>query len=240
MKFKILFSIASVMVFSCGEPDYPTPIPSSTSQSGRLLAVNTIPSGATTAIDITVDNVASTPGPLFDSLYYTQSLSYRNIPAGANRLVRYVNNNDGAVRVSDRSAVLAGTSYTSFYYSTISANNAPAIRKITDNLTTPDVGFAHVRFLHFAKDAPPVRVVNAGTGAEVFSSRAYAALGTNNAFTNFTPLAAGIYNLEVRNGDNETVLTIPNANLQSKRIYTIYARGLVGDGSLSYSIIQHN
>ncbi len=54
----------------------------------------------------------------------------------------------------------------------------------------------------------------------------------NKAFqenTEFTPLDAATYNLQVRLASTSTVvLSLPNITLQAGKIYTVFAKGFVG------------
>jgi hypothetical protein len=115
------------------------------------------------------------------------------------------------------------------------ANIEPLL--ITDDLTTPASGKAHVRFVHLSPDAPAVDVAVAG-GAVLFGNKSF------KDYTAFTPLDAGTYNLEVRvAGTSITALSLPGITLQSGKIYTIFAKGfLTGTGSqeLGAQIIVNN
>jgi hypothetical protein len=233
--FKILALAWMATFFGCAEPDYPEAQPSVTTQNGRLLPVNTIKDG--NALDVVLDNVTATP--LFDNLAYGQVVTYKNMQAAPNRLVQYFDATDASLKFTDRFSVVASTAYTTFYYTTNPAN-AVAIRRLTDNLTTPDVGFAHVRFLNFGKDSPALKLTNVGGGTQYFATRAYADLGANSVNANFTAMTAGTYDFEVRDASNNILLTINGVNLQSKRIYTIFVRGLTGDASLAHSVLTHN
>ena len=48
-------------------------------------------------------------------------------------------------------------------------------------------------------------------------------------FTEFTPLAAGTYDLEVRlEGTETSLLDLPGITLEDGKIYTVFAKGFVG------------
>jgi hypothetical protein len=99
---------------------------------------------------------------------------------------------------------------------------------VTDDLTAPAAGKAHVRFFHFSPNAPAVDIAVTG-GPVVFSNRMFNDQATNNALQNFTPLDAGTYNLEVRlAGTNTVVLSLPKVMLTAGKIYTVFAKGFVG------------
>ena len=94
---------------------------------------------------------------------------------------------------------------------------------LTDDLTAPAAGKAHVRFVHLSPNAPAVDVAVASSGAVVFANRKF------KENTAFTPLNAGEYSLDVRvAGTSSVALVLPKITLESGKIYTIFARGILG------------
>ncbi|MEI6312870.1 MAG: DUF4397 domain-containing protein [Bacteroidota bacterium] len=94
---------------------------------------------------------------------------------------------------------------------------------LTDDLTAPASGKAHVRFVHLSPNAPAVDVAVASSGAVVFGNKSF------KEYTAFTPLDAGSYNLDVRVAGTTTVaLTLPTITLEAGKIYTVYAKGFIG------------
>lgn len=109
-------------------------------------------------------------------------------------------------------------------YSVFAVNNVSSIEPlvIEDNLSTPASGKAHVRFIHLSPNAPAVDITT-NTGAVVFSNYAF------KGYSAFTPLDAGTYNLQVRlAGTSTVVLDLPGITVASGKIYTVFAKGLVG------------
>jgi hypothetical protein len=93
---------------------------------------------------------------------------------------------------------------------------------LTDDLTAPASGKAHVRFVHLSPNAPAVDVALVG-GAVVFGNQLF------KGSTAFAPLDAGTYNLEVRVAGTSTVaLTLPPITLAAGKIYTVFAKGFLG------------
>lgn len=112
-----------------------------------------------------------------------------------------------------------GTSYSVFAVNEV-ANLEPLV--LTDDLSAPEKGFAHVRFIHLSPNAPAVDVALQG-GAVVFGDYEF------KEYTAFTPLPAGTYDLEVRLAGTDTVvLPLPGITLENGKIYTVFAKGLVG------------
>lgn len=117
----------------------------------------------------------------------------------------------------------ARRSYSVFATGTL-GNLQPLV--LEDNLASPAAGNAHVRFLHLSPDAPAVDITTTD-GTVVFGNVSF------RGYSEFTPLPAGTYNLEVRlAGTSTKVLDLPGIALANGKIYTVFARGLVsGSGA---------
>lgn len=246
----ILVLFTATMFVQCSEPDYPTPVPVVTSLTSKLTVIHAMAGGP--RIKVKMDNKINEKDTLRyekandGKFYNTITLS---VPAGPNRLINYANYADNVNLWTDRYNATASANNTSFFINTRAGTKIePKNRRISDDLTTPDVGFAKVRFLHFAFDVAEVKVTDVGGATTVFSARKYDEVSRGSGasavdFTRFSTMAAGTYNLEVRlTADNSLLLELPNVKLDSKGIYTIYAKGVV-DGvdanAVSYSIFKH-
>ena len=109
-------------------------------------------------------------------------------------------------------------------YSVFAVNNVANIEAIVleDDLTAPASGKSHVRFLHLSPNAPAVDITLTD-GTVVFGDYMFK---ENSAFT---PLDAGTYDLQVRlAGTSTVVLDLPGIALTAGKIYTVFAKGLVG------------
>ncbi|MEY3343704.1 MAG: hypothetical protein RL090_1388, partial [Bacteroidota bacterium] len=117
-------------------------------------------------------------------------------------------------------------------YSVFAVNTVANIEALVveDDLSTPASGKAHVRFIHLSPDAPAVDIALDGA-AVVFPDVTF------KEYTDFTPLDAGSYDLEVRVAGTSTVaLDLDPINLQAGKIYTVFAKGtLTGTGSQALS-----
>jgi len=123
------------------------------------------------------------------------------------------------------------------FYSVFAANEVSLIEPLAfvDTLTDPAAGNARVRFVHLSPDAPAVDVAVTG-GAVIFANVSF------KGSVDFTPIAAGTYDLEVRQAGTPTVvLPLPGVVLGNQKIYTIFANGFVtpapGEPSLGAEII---
>jgi len=124
-------------------------------------------------------------------------------------------------------------------YTVFAANVVASIETVvlTDDLSAPASGKAHVRFVHLSPDAPTVDITT-DAGATVFDNIAF------KGSTAFTPLDAGTYSLEVRDeSGTTTVLALGDITFTNGKIYTVFARGLVsgvGNQALGATIIENN
>jgi hypothetical protein len=132
------------------------------------------------------------------------------------------------------------------YYSVFAYNRLASIAAfmVEDNLTVPASGQAHIRFFHLSPNAPTVTVgtVSGTTFTPVFSSRSFETQATASANQNFTPVSAGTYTFDVQ-ANGASVLSLPNIVLQAGKIYTVFAKGLVGgtgSQTLGAQIVTHN
>ena len=99
------------------------------------------------------------------------------------------------------------------------ANLTPLV--IVDDLTAPASGNAHVRFIHLSPDAPAVDITTTD-GTIVFGNYEF------KEYSNFTPLPAGSYDLQVRLAGTDTVvLSLSGISLMDGSIYTVFAKGFV-------------
>jgi len=98
---------------------------------------------------------------------------------------------------------------------------------LVDDLVPPPSGQAKVRFVHTAPDAPAVDVAVRG-GAVLFSNVSF------RGFDGYDALPNGTYDLDVRVAGTATVaLPVDDVTLTAGYNYTVFAVGLLGNGSLS-------
>jgi len=94
---------------------------------------------------------------------------------------------------------------------------------IPEPTTVPNSGRACVRFVHLSPNAPAVDI-KLTDGMEVFNNVEYLEI------TDYICVPSGTYNFDVvPTGTDNVVLSVPNIQLSSNNVYTIYAVGLVGE-----------
>jgi hypothetical protein len=175
-------------------------------------------------VDLLIDDVKkNTSALLFD-----KNTGYLTVESGARNIK--VNATGTSTSVINANVTLEADKN----YTVIAANTLAEIEAITavDDLTAPAAGKAHVRFAHLSPDAPAVDIV-AGT-TTLFPSAAFKSISA------FTPVNAGSVTLGVRvSGTTQDVLTVP-VTFESGKIYTIYAKGLLANGTLGTTVANNN
>ncbi|RAW02715.1 DUF4397 domain-containing protein [Pseudochryseolinea flava] len=232
-----IFSLAFVMV-GCGEPDYPEPTPSVTTLSSKLTIIDVHPTDKRFKIRVdnrftAKDTVRFVKAP-DGKLYNTITLA---VPAGPNRNIAVTEYTGDAYIVTDRYAATAATNNTSFI---VLNGDKTVVTRVADDLVLPDPGMAKLRFFHFANGVADLKIVNTADGTTTFSIRKF-----NDAkadFARFTTIPAGTYNFEARNANDEVIFVVNNLKLDSKGIYTLYAKGIIDgtvDLAVSYGVFKH-
>jgi hypothetical protein len=220
----VAVALALVAVFplaGCRKDNPMAPVP-----KGRVMAVHASPNAP--AVDLLVDGTVAGTG-----LTFPNNTGYLAVPAGTRNFKINVAGTSTTVINADL-PIADKTSYSVFACDSVSKIGAVVL---TDDLTPPAAGKAHVRFVHLSPNAPAVDVAVQGGGV-LFGNYAFKG---NSAFT---PVAAGTYNLEVRlAGTSTVVLPLPGITLQAGKIYTVFARGFVGGAgaqALGAQIIANN
>lgn len=203
--------------------------------NARVLVVHASPDAP--AVDLLVDNVKVNSA----ALAYPANTGYLDVASGTRNFKVNAAGTTTTVINADV-PLMENMAYSVFAYDRV-AQIKPLV--VMDNLATPAAGKAHIRFLHLSPGAPAVTigVLNGSTFAPVFSNRSFETAATATANQAFTPVDAGTYTFDVRLTDGTTsVLTVPNIALQAGKIYTVFARGIVGNTAspLSASLIVHN
>jgi len=190
----------------CSDDDENTVAPTAT---GRIMAVHASPDAP--AVNLLVDNTVVGTG-----LTYPNNTAYLTVNAGTRNIKVNPTANPTVSVLNADVNVAAGTSYTVWAVNFLSSIEAIVT---TDDLTAPATGKAHVRFVHLSPNAPAVDVAVDG-GAVVFADYTFKEASA------FTPLDAGVYDLEVRLAGQATVaLDLDPITLEAGKIYTVFAKG---------------
>lgn len=183
-------------------------------------------------VDLLVDGAKQNSA----ALTFPSSTAYIQVEAGSRNIK--VNASGTSTSVIDANVTFEkDKNYSIFAIDTLSSIE-PLV--IVDDLTAPASGKAHVRFVHLSPNAPAVDVTVANTSTIVFGNKAF------KEYSAFTVLDAGTYDLEVKlvdgNGTGTVVLPLPGIALTAGKIYTVFAKGLVGSTAqpLGAQIIVNN
>ncbi len=198
--------LASILVFSsCDKNDDKT--------YGDLMVVHASPDAP--GVDLRIDNIKQNSA----ALNFPINTGYLQTETGTRNVKVNVAGTSTTV-INEDQAISANMSYSVFAVDSVSVISAIAL---SNDLSAPDAGKAHVCFLHFSPDAPAVDVAVASTGAVVFGDVSF------KEATAFTSLDTGAYNLDVRVAGTTTVaLVLPATTLQAGKIYTVFAKGFLG------------
>lgn len=177
-------------------------------------------------VDLLIDNAKVNSA----ALEFPNSTGYLSVNAGTRNVKVNVAGTSTTVIQADL-PLGKDTSYSIFAVNYV-ANIEPLV--LEDDLSAPAAGNAHVRFIHLSPNAPGVDIAADG-GAVIFPDVTF------KEYTDFTPVPAGTYDLEVRVAGTSTVaLDLDPIVLQAGKIYTVFAKGLLsgtGAQALSAQII---
>lgn len=208
----VLLLASLVFVTSCKDDEEQMVTPTPTNYS-NILVVHASPDAP--GVDLLIDGSKQNTA----ALNFPDNTSYIKKESGTRNIKVNVSGTTTTVINANLTAE-ANKNYSVFAVDSVSKISAVVL---TDDLTAPAAGKAHVRFVHLSPDAPAVDVAVASTGAVVFGNKSF------KEATAFTPLDAGDYNLDVRVAGTSTVaLTLPTITLQAGKIYTVFAKGFLG------------
>lgn len=204
--FMLIFGISIITACSNDDNNVVAPTP-----KAKVLVTHASPDAP--GVDLLVDNVVAGT-----NLTFPNSTGYLEVNAGTRNVKVNVTGTSTTAIQANLNLEANKT------YSVFAVNNVASIEPLVlvDDLTAPATGKAHVRFIHLSPNAPAVDITT-NTGAVVFANYTFKKASA------FTPLDAGTYNLQVRlAGTSTVVLDLPGITLTSGKIYTVFAKGLVG------------
>ena len=209
--FIIVTFVTVISLVACSDDDNTT-APTPTAKA-NVMVVHASPDAP--GVDLLVDNtVAGT------NLTFPNNTGYLEVNAGTRNVKVNVTGTPTTVIQANLNLVENKS------YSVFAVNQVSAIEPLVfeDNLSNPASGKAHVRFIHLSPNAPAVNITLTD-GTIVFGNVPF------KGSVDFTPLDAATYNLQVRDAaTNQTiVLELPNITLQAGKIYTVFAKGLLGE-----------
>lgn len=208
MKIMLLAVLPTMVLTSCdNDDDDDMPV----IETANVMVVHASPDAP--GVDLLVDNTKVNDA----ALTFPDNTEYLDVAAGRRNIK--VNAAGTTTSVIDANLDLERDENYSVFAIDRLANIEPLV--LVDDLTAPASGRAHIRFVHLSPDAPAVDIAITG-GDVLISNRSF------KSATDFIPVDAGSYNLEVRvAGTDQVALPLPNIQLASGRIYTIFASGFL-------------
>lgn len=203
-----IFLASTLLVSSCNKDE-----DNDTHEHSFVMVVHASPNAP--GVDLLIDNSKKNTS----ALTFPNNTGYLMLDPGTRNVK--VNVSGTSTTVIDANLSLTkDMNYSVFAVDSVSKISAVVL---TDDLSAPAAGKAHVRFVHLSPNAPAVDVAVASSGAVVFGNKAF------KEYTAFTPLDAGTYNLDVRvAGTSNVALVLPAITLEAGKIYTVFAKGFLG------------
>jgi len=209
----VLLSIFTI-VFVTGCKDDSSPAEPAAPKAS-VMAIHASPNAPD--VDLYVDNVKAG-----SNLAFPDNTPYLSVDEGTRAVAVKVAGTSTTV-LSANLPVTGNSYYSVFAVDSVSKLSALVL---TDDLTSPASGKAHVRFIHLSPNAPAVDIGITGGGV-LIANKAF------KEYTSFIPVDAGTYDLEVRlAGSSTVVLPLPGIAVAAGKIYTVFAKGFVnGSGA---------
>jgi hypothetical protein len=179
--------------------------------------INTSPDAP--AAQLYIEDILRTP----NSVAYGQASGYNKT---------FLGDQDVVIKSASGEATLSSShvqfdAYGSYTFFLVGQNSSLGLIAVTDDLTAPAAGKAKIRFVNASPNATSVSLAIGGS-----------IIAANQSFRAVSPsveIAAGTYSVVLSNvaGGTTTTNTTANTSFQAGKIYTVYAKGLVGSANAS-------
>ncbi|HAN22141.1 MAG: hypothetical protein A2Y15_07850 [Clostridiales bacterium GWF2_36_10] len=155
-----------------------------------------------------------------NGLSYKQLTNYLSVPSGNYNIEIFPEGQKNNPVLSGQVNIPANSAFTAAAISELPDISMLLIQEIYKPRLNKDKSY--VRFVHLSPNAPAVDIT-LPNGTKLFQDVAY------KEHTDYLEVDPGNYTLQVKpTGGNQTVLTVPDLNLERGKIYSVYAVGLVG------------
>jgi hypothetical protein len=175
------------------------------------------------AVDVYVDGA-----PALSGLEFGAASGWVALPAGEHQVQVTAAGTEPDTAVIDATVTLEGGAAYEIAATGLLAEIEPQINQVDLGvLGSEDEPMARVRVVHASPDAPAVDVAVAG-GDVLIEDLAFPAA------SDYLEVPAGSYDLEVRpTGTTEVALDLPGVAFEAGMVYSVYAIGQAGDGTLT-------
>jgi hypothetical protein len=221
----LILLLAGAGFISCNNEDNNTVPPASS-----FAVVNASPDAG--SLDVYVNG-----GPLVRNLPYGDDTGYFTISPGTYTF-SFADSGSTTSFLDQGISLEPGITYSVFAIDSVSHLQTAVI---TDSARLPSIDSVEARFFNFSPNAPALDLAINGTVA--FSARSYDDVGVNPMAAHFTYFTPGTYTVELRLAGTSTVLYTTSVTLVGGKVYTLYAKGFIGDtgaASLGIGTVVHN
>lgn len=144
----------------------------------------------------------------------------------------FLGDQDVEIKSASGEATLA-TSHTqfdalnSYTFFLVGQNSSLGLVTVTDDLTSPTAGKAKIRYVNAAPNAPSATLNN--NNSVLIAAQNFRGVAPS------TEVSPGAYSLSVVSGNTRSAVV--NAAFESGKIYTVYAKGLIGgSGAAAFTV----
>ena len=230
--FVVALAVLAIPVFTgCGD-DPVEPEPAAMAKVRFVHAAT----AANIAVDVLVDGAA-----FINNRSYGDATSYLNIEAGSKE-IQVVPTGTTTAAATGTLVFEADKNYTLFAVN--EADDSFVFILVEDDLTEPEAGKYHIRFINLVSDSPVLKVGIAQVGA-IFNDVAFKQ-GTNFIDRDEAAPTFNVQDATVGGGGSQggdPPLFFRSFGLEVGKIYTLYGQGLLGDtGDLEakLELLVHN
>jgi hypothetical protein len=157
---------------------------------------------------------------VFESVAFKKVTPYKEVSDDRHSFRVRHSGHDTAQPIAENSEGLSGGKHYTIVVMP-GTNDRTTLYVVNDNITTPPADKAQVRVIHASPDAGEVDVVDKQGNKELFSGVNFE---RGTSYMDVDPMKT---TLEVRQeGQDKAVVTVPNANFESGKFYTIVVTGL--------------
>ena len=232
----MVITFVMTLLASCGKDDSPI-----VTGTARITVTNAAPEAP--SFDVYSGNEKLTSAAIpFGST--TGSLLNPYLPIEAGTVFMRISADGTNNLVQGNIPLEPDSSYSVFAYDSLNTSGKLRVLLLTDRLTPPASGRAHIRFLQLSPDTGRIytRLVN-NSDTVIIGYRPYVTASTPadlNLLAQYAPIDAGNYTLEVRLTDSTPIIYSTPFSLSDGKIVTIYSRGRKSNNGFSVAAIMHN
>jgi|SRR5215813_6831404 len=182
-------------------------------RDNALVRVINVDSDAT-AVDVFADDQK-----VFNGVSFKSVTPYKEVPGTRHTFRVKPTGKDNDPSLAENSEGLSGGRHYTMLIMP-DKNNKPTVSVVNDNIETPPSDKAEVRVINASPDAGEIDVVDKSGNKKLFSGVNF---DKDMSYTTVDPMKT---TLEVRpEGQANTVVTVPNANFEKGKYYTIIVTG---------------